>query len=280
MKYFYLIIILITSFSCSGNRQNEQTNGKKNNAAIERLVLAEFQQILDSSNVEGSILIYDPQTAIFYSNDFQWAALGKLPASTFKIPNSIIALETEVVENDSTLFIWNGEKRNLSIWEQDLLFKDAFRFSCVPCYQDIARKIGEKRMKEYLSNLKYGNMVFDSTNIDLFWLVGDSEINQFEQIDFLSRLHYSKLPISGKTDRIMKRLMILDNNQSYCLSGKTGWSVRNGHNNGWFVGYLEIKEKVYFFAVNIDPKEKFNMQLFSKIRKEITMNAFKKLNLI
>ncbi len=200
MKYFYLIIILITSFSCSGNRQNEQTNGKKNNAAIERLVLAEFQQILDSSNVEGSILIYDPQTAIFYSNDFQWAELGKLPASTFKIPNSIIALETEVVENDSTLFIWNGEKRNLSIWEQDLLFKDAFRFSCVPCYQDIARKIGEKRMKEYLSNLKYGNMVFDSTNIDIFWLVGDSKINQFEQIDFLSRLYYSKLPISGKTE--------------------------------------------------------------------------------
>ena len=272
MRYFFLITILIITFSCSGNRHNEQAN--------ERLIVPEFQQILDSSNVEGSILIYDPQASIFYSNDFQWAEQGKLPASTFKIPNSIIALETNVVENDSTLFIWNGEKRNLSIWEQDLLFKDAFRFSCVPCYQDIARQIGEKRMKEYLSKLKYGKMVFDSTNIDLFWLVGDSEISQFQQIDFLSRLYNSKLPITEKTDRIMKSLMILDNNQSYCLSGKTGWSIRNGHNNGWFIGYLEIEKKVYFFAVNIDPKEKFNMQMFSKIRREIAMNAFEKLNLI
>ncbi len=275
LNYLYLLVLAFTIFSCSGNRHNE--NG---DVAIERRVLSEFQQILDSSNVDGSILIYNSQAAIFYSNDFQWAGQGKLPASTFKIPNSIIALETNVVENDSTLFIWNGEKRNLSIWEQDLLFKDAFRFSCVPCYQDIAREIGEKRMKEYLSKLIYGNMVFDSTNIDLFWLVGDSKINQFQQIDFLSRLYNSKLPITEKTDKIMKRLMILDKNQSYCLSGKTGWSVRNNHNNGWFVGYLEIKEKVYFFAVNIDPKEKFNMQLFSKIRKEITMNAFKKLKLL
>jgi len=55
-----------------------------------------------------------------------------MPASTFKIVNSIIALETGVVENDSTMFKWNGEKRRLPIWEQDLTFRDAFHFSCVP----------------------------------------------------------------------------------------------------------------------------------------------------
>lgn len=93
-----------------------------------------------------------------------------LPASTFKITNSIIALETGVVENDSTLLKWNGEKRRFKNWEQDLILRDAFHFSCVPCYQEIARKVGENKMNKFLKKLDYGNMKVDSSNLDLFWL--------------------------------------------------------------------------------------------------------------
>ena len=133
-----LITLLVVSIFISCN---EKTTNKE-------IVKSEFQSIVDSSNVKGSILIYDLQKDLFYSNNFDWAKIGRLPASTFKIPNSIIALETKVVENDSTLFKWNGEKRAYKIWEQDLIFRNAFQYSCVPCYQEIANKIGEKRMKE------------------------------------------------------------------------------------------------------------------------------------
>ena len=239
-----------------------------------------LQEVLEQADVEGSILIYDSAAKTYYSNDFDRCDRGFLPASTFKVPNSIIALETGVIENDSTLFKWDGKKRRLPSWERDLIFKEAFHVSCVPCYQEIARKIGVERMKSHLQKFNYGNIVLDSSSIDLFWLEGESKITQFQQTDFFSRFYNSKLPIATRTTEIMKRLMIIDDNEHYKLSGKTGWSIRNGNNVGWFVGYLETKEKYYFFATNVEPNESFDMKLFPKIRNEVTLKGFKALRLI
>jgi len=278
MKYqAILLIVLIACISCTPGKNGKEQSNKTEN--IKKETITAFQQILDSANVSGSILIFDPANGIYYSNDFIWCETGHLPASTFKIPNSIIALETGVMVNDSTLIKWDGYKRRLKIWEQDLVFRDAFRYSCVPCYQEIARKIGVERMNEYLKKLDYGNMVVDSSNIDLFWLEGESKINQFEQISFLYRFHSSTLPITERTEDIMKRLMVIEDNEDFRLSGKTGWSIRNGNNNGWFVGYFEKGSKVYFIATNIDPKVEFNMDLFPLIRKDISMKAFRELGL-
>lgn len=278
MKIYYLITIVILLVSCTENKapSNKTEDQEKGN----EIAKPEFQIILDSVNVEGSILLYDLQEDKYYSNDFEWAENGNLPASTFKITNSIIALETQVVENDSTIFKWNGEKRRMSVWEQDLIFIDAFHYSCVPCYQEIAKNIGAKKMNEYLDKLDYGNMKVDSTNIDLFWLEGESQISQFQQIDFLKRFYQSELPISQGTEMIMKRMMVIEENDEYKLSGKTGWSIRNGNNNGWFVGYIESQNKVYFFATNVEPEEQFNMNMFSMIRKNVTYNALEEMKII
>jgi len=132
----------------------------KNSKGKETLV-PEFNKILDSLKVKGSVLIYSFTDKTYYSNDFPWAKTGIIPASTFKIPNSIIALETGVIKNDSDVFKWNREKRWNKKWEQDLTFKEAFQVSCVPCYQEIALKIGVERMKTYLNKLNYKEMVFD-----------------------------------------------------------------------------------------------------------------------
>jgi len=138
-----------------------------------------FAKILDDANVEGSILIYDLRSHAFHSNDFKRSETGFIPASTFKIPNSLIALETDVIANDSTLIKWDGQERGISNWNQDLIFKEAFHYSCVPCYRAIAREVGTEKMKNWLAKFDYGEMVFDTSNIDLFWLVGDSKISQF-----------------------------------------------------------------------------------------------------
>jgi len=123
-------------------------------------------------------------------------------------------------------------------------------------------------------------MVVDSTNIDLFWLEGESRISPVEQIDFLYRFFEGQLPVSDRTASIMKRLMVIEQNQEYSLSGKTGWSIRNGHNNGWFVGYIETAGKVHFFVTNVNPKDDFNMDMFARIRKDITSAALAKLGII
>lgn len=278
MKIFYIAPILILFFSCIDKKT---ASDRKEDKAIEReIAVPEFQTIIDFANVKGAILVYDLESDMYYSNDFVWAKKGNLPASTFKITNSIIALETEIVENDSTLFKWNGEKRMLKNWEQDLIFRDAFHFSCVPCYQEVAGKIGVKKMTEYLEKLEYGNMKVDSTNIDLFWLEGESRISQFQQIDFLKRLYQSELPISERTETIMKRMLVIEDNDNYRLSGKTGWSIRNEYNNGWFVGYVEAQNKTYFFATNVEPKQQFDMDLFPRIRKAVTYKAFEQMRII
>ncbi|MFK7903508.1 MAG: penicillin-binding transpeptidase domain-containing protein, partial [Chitinophagales bacterium] len=103
---------------------------------------------------------------------------------------------------------------------------------------------------------------------------------QFQQISFLNRFYHSQLPITERTQTIMKRLMVIDENEQYKLSGKTGWAIRNDNNIGWFVGYLESKGKVYFFATNVTPNETFNMNLFPKIRSEVTMSGFEALGII
>ena len=168
MKISYTLLLLIAFLSCTSKKNNAVK--KEIKVVAQEIIVPEFQTIMDSAYVKGAILIYDFKANKYYSNNFEWAKKGNLPASTFKITNSIIAIETGVIENDSTLLKWNGEKRRLPIWEQDLVFKDAFHFSCVPCYQEIARKIGVKKMNEYLDKLEYGNMKVDATNIDIFWL--------------------------------------------------------------------------------------------------------------
>ncbi|QDO95286.1 class D beta-lactamase [Formosa sediminum] len=272
------ILILMLFISCKDNKstisiENEQL-GNKN------ILIPEFQSIIDSSNVVGSILIYDLDKDLYYSNDFEWSNKSNLPASTFKIANSIIGLETGVIESDTAIFKWDGEKKWLKEWEQDLLLKDAFQYSCVPCYQEVARKIGVKRMNEYVQKLNYGDLKIDSVNIDNFWLKGESRISQMQQIDFLKRFYNSELPISERTEKNVKKIMVMEETDQYKLSGKTGLSTDEGKYNGWFVGYLELKNKTYLFATNFEPKKAFDLDAFIKKRIDLTRLAFQNLNIL
>jgi beta-lactamase class D len=270
MRKIVMLLNLILVVNLSANCQTK--NPKK-------MVKTEFGSILDSLKVTGAILIYDVKNKTYYSNDFTWAKTGIIPASTFKIPNSIIALETGIIKNDTVIFKWNGEKRRFKKWEEDLTFKKAFQVSCVPCYQEIARKVDVKRMKSYLKKLNYNGMVFDTVTIDNFWLQGKSKFSQMQQIDFLERLYFSKLPISIRTENIMKDIMQMEKTESYVLSGKSGWGMRNEINNGWLVGFLETNNSVYFFATNVE-KQETTMDEFPIIRLNATKEAFRKLKLI
>lgn len=272
-----LFIIFFLFIACTNQPVQESVDKAD---AITTKENAVFQTILDNAKVEGTILIYDEQQDIYYTNSFDQIDSGRLPASTFKIPNSIIALETGVVADESTLFKWDGEPRRMAIWEKDMIFKEAFHRSCVPCYQDIARQVGTSRMTAYLKKLDYGNIVVDSSDIDRFWLVGESKVSPMEQIDFLKRLYYKELPITDRTYEIMKQMMVIEDTEDYTISGKTGWSIQNGINNGWYVGYIEQEENVYFFATNISPLPDFDMDRFAMIRSEVTIRALMMMKII
>lgn len=176
-----------------------------------------------------------------------------LPASTFKIVNSIIALETGVVEDAETVLPWDGSPRELEEWNAKLTLREAIRTSCVPCYQDIARKIGQERMNAWLVKLEYGNHDA-SGGIDAFWLGGGLRITPLEQLAFLRRLAEGKLPISERTREIVLDLITLDVGPEHQLLGKTGIVTKQhaGNELGWFVGYVERGTRRVFFATTVD----------------------------
>ena len=266
MKTPFYLFLLLLCLACQNNSSTTSPSSEK----PRELLRVEWERLLSSADLQGAFLIFDPQRNAFFSNDFQWCQERDLPASTYKIPHSMIALETGVVTDENTLFPWDGEARRLEIWEQDLNFRQAFHYSCVPCYQSIARQIGPERMREHLDQFDFGYMQFDSSSIDRFWLEGNSQINQWGQIDFLRRFYNGELPISERTYGLMRELMVIEDGPHYRLSGKSGWAIRDGHNSGWFVGYVEREEDVYFFASRMVPQPGRDMEDFASIRRSLT----------
>jgi beta-lactamase class D len=238
-----------------------------------------LKSIFDKYGLTGTILILDPgENRYFGFNPSRWDS-GYLPASTFKIPNSLIGLQTGVIDT-GYIFRWDGKKRRLPQWEKDLTLRDAFRVSCVPCYQKLAGKIGPERMKSFLAKMNYPGMDVRSDNIDLFWLEGNSRITPREQVEFLKRLYEENLPLKKSVMQALKDIMVNETTPEYTLSGKTGWAVRNGNNYGWFVGWIEVKGKVHYIAALVEPKNQEKVDDFAMARKTVTMETLRYMGII
>jgi len=176
-----------------------------------------------------------------------------LPASTFKIVNSLIILETRVVNDpQADILEWDGLARGGG-WDQNQNLRLAFRRSAVWAFQEWARRVGHAEMQHHVSAMEYGSGdIGSAVSIDTFWLNGPLEISAQEQIDFLQRLHARSLPIrAGVMDAVVE-VMEADRGENWVLRAKTGWAIRDTPNVGWYVGWLETEGDVYFFALNME----------------------------
>ena len=115
------------------------------------------RHFLDDGTV-GTFVGYKIDDYLIIASDKNRSGEAKLPASTFKIPNSLIALETGVVQDpDKDVFKWDGVTRPIEAWNKDHTLRSAIAASAVPVYQEIARRIGEARMQKYVDLLDYCN---------------------------------------------------------------------------------------------------------------------------
>jgi beta-lactamase class D len=241
--------------------------------------LSILKNIFDKYKVDGSILIYSRNENVYLGYNLERCNIAFCPASTFKIPNTLIALETGIVTTESVLK-WNGEKRNSPSWEKDMTIREAFQVSAVPVYQEIARQVGVEKMKYYTQLFNYGNLDIHAENIDKFWLEGKSEITQYQQVYFLQKLYNLQLPISENAMKLTKEIMLHETADNYKISGKTGWAIRQNESVTWFVGYVETENNVYFFATNVAPNKDADLDTFSQVRIELTKAVFKELKII
>lgn len=182
-----------------------------------------------------------------------------IPCSTYKIPNSMIALETKALKSKNEVIKWDGKKKFLKSWEKDHTLPTAIKHSVVPFYQEVARRIGLKRMSDYVKRLDYGNKDIGS-KVDIFWLRGPLKISAQEQVQFIEKLYLNKLPFHQETMATVRDILVLEKKEKQIASGKTGSSMKNKKSVlGWFVGHIKTENnKKYVFAVNVVGKEKAN----------------------
>jgi beta-lactamase class D len=241
--------------------------------------IKDFSQYFEEKGLEGGFFLYDYKNKEYIISDKAEFVKPTSPASTFKIPNSLIALETGAIKDENEVLRWDGQKRWLETWNADHDLKNAYKNSTVWFYQDLARRIGEKKYQQYLKALDYGNQDI-SAGLTTFWLGSSLTISPKNQIEFLVKLYEEKLPFSKRTFSITKQIMIREETPEYTIRAKTGWADTPPKDIGWYVGYIEKKDNIYFFATRIYKPVDKNMPDFGKNRIEITTRILKNLGII
>jgi beta-lactamase class D len=203
--------------------------------------------------VTGAMALFDTRDGKLLCSDPSKCDKGYIPASTFKIANTIIGLETGIVSDADSPLPWDGKEYANAAWNRDHTLRSAVQVSCLPCFQGIARKVGEARMQDWVNRLDYGN--HDTSGpVDFFWLGGQLRITPFQQIGFLRRMDGGKLPIQEHTLDVVRDVITLDVTPEYVLRGKTGSAAPPEQPNEvyWFVGFVELGERRVFFATVLD----------------------------
>jgi beta-lactamase class D len=216
----------------------------------------------------GTIVISSLDGKTAYVHNDARAAERFLPASTFKIPNTLIALEEGAVRDEGEIIKWDGKDKGRPEWNKDQSLATAFPASCVWFYQELAKRVGDGTYRRYLSRMKYGNSR-TGPDVTTFWLNGDLRISAREQIAFLKKLVREDLPFKKAHLQTLKKIMTVEETPAYTLRAKTGWTGANGI--GWYVGYVETKGTTWLFAMNLDTVTPESM----KYRQEITREALK-----
>lgn len=205
----------------------------------------------------GTFVGYKTDDYLIIASDNDRSGQDALPASTFKIANSLIALETGVVgDPDRDIFKWDGVVRSIDAWNRDHTMRTAIAASAVPVYQEIARRIGAERMQKYVDLLEYGNRDIGG-GVDQFWLTGSLRIDPFQQIDFIDRLRRGALPVSKRSQELVRDILPVTSSGDSTIRAKTGLvSAQAGKPPlGWLVGWAEKGSAQTVFALNLDVTE-------------------------
>lgn len=211
----------------------------------------EIAALFENSGIEGTFVLYDTREQQYVGYHSVRANARFIPASTFKIPNTLIGLSVGAVSDVDEVLPYGGKPQPFDTWERDMALREAISLSNVPIYQELARRIGVESMKQYLSILGYGN-ADAGTVVDRFWLEGPLTISALEQVHFLAELAHGTLPINESVQASTREILLIEQGDNWTLFGKTGWENAPGPGVGWWVGWVEKGNDVYVFALNVD----------------------------
>jgi len=222
-------------------------------AAAETVSMPEWRRHLDAKGVEGTFVLFEPMEDRYRVLDTARAGRRFLPASTFKIANALIGLEVGSIADENEVFHWDGKPKPHAAWERDHTLASGMRESVVWMFQEVARRTGRARMREWLERLEYGNRDL-SGGIDLFWLQGGLRISAMEQVAFLHRLAEGRLPMTQRAQRLVRQALVVEKTREHTLYARTGTVPTGREAVMWWVGWIERKGRPRaYFAMNFTP---------------------------
>lgn len=201
----------------------------------------------------GCFALMDLETGQVTRNDAKRCAKRLPPASTFKVPHALIALETGVVKGVDEVRKWDGTRHDIEMWNQDQTLDTAMRRSALWFFQGTAKGIGRTRMEEWLKRFGYGT-ADASGDITRFWVGGPLRVSADEQLAFLARLYRDELPVRPEVAEAVKGTLVQGPDtvasirdglnmggpwkDGAVLSAKTGTLPQKDGQVSWLVGHV------------------------------------------
>jgi beta-lactamase class D len=227
----------------------------------------EIEKLFMQQGVDGTMVIASLQTGEKFIYNDSRAKQRFSTASTFKILNTLIALEEKAILGKDDLLKWDGHYYEIPDWNKDQTLETAFKVSCVWCYQELAHRIGGEKYRDYLHKIAYGEL-HEPFEESTFWLDGSLEVSAVEQVEFLKKVYQRSLPFTASSYETLQQIMLVEKNPTFTIRAKTGWATRSMPQIGWYVGYVETAKEVWFFAMNLDVNEKSELALRQKLTRE------------
>ncbi len=212
---------------------------------------ADWAEVFEDERVVGAFAVREVGSGETLVWDPDRVERRRLPASTFKILNSMIILQTAVVGSVDQVVPWDGVEREIETWNRDHSLRSGIEVSAVWLYQALARDVGDDQMGEWVTAAGYGNT--DITGgVDQFWLRGALRISPLEQLDFLERMVTGDLPFDAEVVAEVREIIVREQGDGWSWSHKTGTGFDAGPPLGWLVGTTEYDDRTWVFAMNVD----------------------------
>jgi beta-lactamase class D len=128
------------------------------------------------------------------------------PASTFKVPHALAALDAGVVDGPDEVFRYDGTGQWPESARRDHTLASAIRHSVVWYFQRVAQRLGPEREAAYLRRLAFGNMDA-SSGLTTFWIGGSLQVTPEEQQAFWVKLWQGELPVSRPAIEAVKKML-------------------------------------------------------------------------
>lgn len=226
----------------------------------------------DFNEYDGSFVLYDATADSWQIYNKDHAATRIPPASTFKIYSALLGLETGIITPKQSQLSWEGQKYMYDTWNADQTLESAMKNSVTWYFQAIDQKIGLSSIKNYVNKIGYGNQTVNG-DTSSYWMDSSLKISPIEQVETLKKLYYNEFHFLPENINAVKNSICLYSNTAGSLYGKTGTlEVRHQNTSGWFIGFIEKSDHIYFFATNIESKRNTTGPIASELTLSILSN--------